>query len=208
MGYGKNMPDENTLKRLDEAQKSLLSEISPKYVYKLFKIAANDGEKVTLDCGFELCGKDISRHLDGCAEAMLMAATLSEGADRVIRHFQAVDMASAVIADALASAAIEQVCDNACEEIADRLKGSFFTWRFSPGYGDFPIQTQKKFLTLLNAEKIIGLYATESFLLVPTKSVTAIIGVSENPVEKARKGCAGCNMVKDCKFRERGERCV
>ena len=61
--------------------------------------------------------------------------------------------------DALASAAIEEVCRIADEDIKGQIDGEFLTWRFSPGYGDFPLEIQKEFLEAVNAPKRIGLYS-------------------------------------------------
>ena len=120
---------------------------------------------------------------------------------------QTQDMAKAVICDAMASAAVEQVCDYAETEIAERLSGKHFTLRFSPGYGDFPLDVQKDFLLAANAQKVIGLCVNPSGMLTPTKSVTAVIGVHDMPVEKQRHGCECCNMRERCNYRKTGGTC-
>ena len=81
------------------------------------------------------------------------------------------------------------------------------TWRFSPGYGDLPIEIQGEFLQVLDAPKRIGLYATANNILTPRKSVTAVIGLSENKISKGRRGCVICSMKDACPYRKRGEHC-
>ncbi len=68
---------------------------------------------------------------------------------------------------------------------------------------DLPISVQRVFLDVLNAQKFIGLNATENNILTPRKSVTAIIGLSENEISKGRRGCACCNMREVCQFRKK-----
>lgn len=209
MGYGKNRPDENILKILDDSEKELLKVIEPKYVYKIFDIDDIDPEEghvLLKGCEMRLEGKDIAAHLKGCRKAVLMACTISSGADRLIRIRQVRDMTEAFVMDSLASSAVEQACDLAQEEIM-KLAGKFCTWRFSCGYGDFPIETQKMFVSVLDAQKRIGLNVSNSCMLVPSKSVTAVFGISDTPLEKRRTGCECCNMKDTCNFRKKGERC-
>ncbi|MBQ8961827.1 MAG: 5-methyltetrahydrofolate--homocysteine methyltransferase [Ruminococcus sp.] len=152
-----------------------------------------------------LTGNDIRQHLDGCDRAVLLAATASAEADKLIRQASVDGMAEALAVDCLCSAAIEQICDRAEEEIFSRIEAPFRTWRFSPGYGDLPLDLQKPLLQALNAQRRIGLTVTDSLLLVPSKSVTAIIGISERELHlKGSSGCDNCNMRDRCAFSARG----
>ena len=108
----------------------------------------------------------------------------------------------------MARTAIKQVCDTAEKEIREKIsKDNFMTWRFSPGYGDLPITIQREFVRVTDAEKRIGLTVNEGGILLPRKSVTAIIGLSKEPIPKQRRGCAYCNMNKTCQFRKGGTHC-
>ena len=114
-------------------------------------------------------------------------------------------MAEALATDALCSAAIEQVCDKAEHEIFQVQKYEFRTWRFSAGYGDLPISLQKSLTEYLNAQRRIGLTVTDNFLMIPRKSVTAIIGVSDTPLKKhGTAGCSACNLRDRCNFADSG----
>ena len=72
--------------------------------------------------------------------------------------------------------------------------------RFSPGYGDFDIHHQDDILRMLDTAKKIGLTMTDSYMLTPTKSVTAIIGISDTQEKCHIKGCEACEK-KDCIYR-------
>ncbi len=207
MGYRGNAPDSAMTALLDQAEEQLLRVIEPKYVYRIFDVENIGAQGVSLkDCELFLEGKDIAVHLEGCRRAALMACTISGGADRLIRINQIRNMTLAYVMDSLASAAVEQVCNAAQQEIASQT-GGYCTWRFSCGYGDLPIESQKKFLTVLNAQKRIGVSVSDSFMMTPTKSVTAVFGISDSPLDKKRSDCESCNMKDSCKFRKTGERC-
>ena len=72
--------------------------------------------------------------------------------------------------------------------------------RFSPGYGDFDICYQEPVVRMLNCAKTIGLTLTDSFMMTPTKSVTAVIGISTQKDRCPISGCEVCTK-KDCEYR-------
>ena len=129
-----------------------------------------------------------------------MAVTISADADRLIRIAQIRDMAEAVVIDSLCSVAVEQACDRAELIIKEENPGYYQTFRFGLGYGDLPISLQGQFLHVLNAPKQIGLNVSSTDMLTPTKSVTAIIGISDTQEKCHIKGCEVCEK-KDCIYR-------
>lgn len=206
MGHRGDIP-ESLEKTVEKCEKELLAIMRPNFIFRVFDIVrGNDGIGV---CGSSLIlrGRDIRDHLEGCGRAVLMCASLGAETDRLIRTAEATDISSAFVMDAMASAAIEEVCRLADMHIKERLAECYFTWRFSPGYGDFPIDIQKDFLETLNAPKRLGLCTDENNILIPRKSVTAVSGISETPLPEKRRGCACCNIAKSCAFRKRGEHC-
>lgn len=207
MGYGSSKPDEVTLKNIEECEKALLEAIRPEYVYRVFDIENTQEGISVVGTSLVLKGNDIRFHLEGCTKAALLAATVSSGADRLIRSYAAYDMAKSVITDCLASAAIEQVCNEVDKIISESAEQKYQTWRFSPGYGDLPLEVQKDFLEVLSAGKRIGLSVLDNFMMVPTKSVTAVIGLSDKQIGKGKRGCACCNMRDRCEYRVRCEHC-
>lgn len=192
---------------MDECEERLLKEISPKFIYKYFPLSRENSTISLAGTRLELTGNDIRSHLEGCGGAVLMAATIGGGADKLIRLLQIEDMAKAVIADAFAGAAVEQICNAAENIIKSELEGKYLTWRYSPGYGDFPLDIQQKLLDVTDAPRKIGLCVMGSGLLTPVKSVTAVIGVSDDPLPHKLRGCVTCNMRESCQFRKRGLHC-
>lgn len=182
---------------MNECEKAVLEKASPKYLYT---------EK-DLPCPQLMGGKDIESLLSGCEKAIVMCATIGTEVDKLIRISQISDMARAVVMDSLASVAVEQVCNTFDKIIAEKYGDYNMTFRFSPGYGDYPIEMQKVVLQMLDAPKKIGLCTNDNYLLMPAKSVTAVMGLSKNPIERKKRGCAICNMRETCKFRRKGLHC-
>ncbi len=154
-------------------------------------------------------GKDISKLLENCQEAVLMAVTLGSGVERLLMQHEVTNMADAVIMDACASTAIENVANNFEADLREVLKaeGLFLTDRFSPGYGDLPLSVQKRFCAVLDTERKIGLSVSPSMLLIPRKSVTAVMGISKTPKPLRKRGCENCAMFRTCAFRKEGRSC-
>ena len=200
----KGEPDSTVMELLKQAEETVRNTVRPSYVYREASVEVTEGG-IKLSCmNGLLTGESIKKHLNGCERAILLAATLSAEADKLIRRTAIENMAFSLAVDCICSAAVEQVCCTAEQEIFTALNVSYRTWRFSPGYGDLPLELQSAFLTALNAQRRIGLTATDSSLLIPSKSVTAIIGVSDKPIERGAKGCAVCSMKESCAYRLSG----
>ena len=111
--------------------------------------------------------------------------------------------------DACASTAIENICNNFESDMrrAVEAEGRYLTDRFSPGYGDLPIAEQPKFFALLDMTRRIGVSLTPTTIMVPRKSVTAIMGIARTPQPHRPPDCEHCLMFRTCPFRKAGRRC-
>lgn len=94
--------------------------------------------------------------------------------------------------DALGSALAEQMADAAEAELRQWAagQGRYLTGRYSPGYGDWPITVQPLVAAALDTARRAGLCVTDSNLMTPRKSVTALLGVSDHPVRGIWRGAA------------------
>ncbi len=128
--------------------------------------------------------RSLRRHLAGCDKVLVFAATVGSDIDRLLTRLSAVSPARAVAADAAAVAAIEAWCDRLCEgwEREARTAGRETRVRFSAGYGDCPLELQIPLIAALDTPRRIGVTLTDSLLMTPTKSVTALVGIA--PSEK------------------------
>ena len=152
--------------RVSVWENRLRDSVCPLYTYKSVPVIDNG-----IDFGVFVSGNTLTRALDGCKNAYLFAVTLGSGADRVIKSASLLSALDGFVADAVASAMCEAVCDSVQSLLPQKTKN-----RVSIGYGDIDIRLQKPFLEFLRAENIT---LTDSYLMVPTKSITAIAGVKE-----------------------------
>lgn len=201
----RGVPDAATAELIDRCEPVVREKVRPAYVYREVSVVQRSDGVYLPETELLLPGEDIKSHLKDCRKAVIFAATISAEADKLIRQAAVSDMAESLAYDCLCSAAVEQVCAKAEEEIFSGYGEHYRTWRFSPGYGDLPISVQSSFLRALNAQRRIGLTATENSLLLPSKSVTAIIGIAERPPEhEGGSGCEVCNMRDRCAFSHSG----
>ncbi len=193
MGAKAINPDYMTNELMNKAESHILKLCRPAYTFT----------EINKD-STALGGEDIKRVLKNCEKVLLIAATLGIYIDKLLRKTQITDMAQAVVLDSLSSVAIEQFMDKIELELKERYCGYYFTNRFSPGYGDYPLEKQRDIVKILKTEKKIGLNLTSSLMLNPTKSVTAVIGLSEKPTQREYESCKSkcdrCNN-KSCPYR-------
>lgn len=209
LGYkpGVHVLDAAVEKQIAQASAAVLAAVAVRATSAVFPL---EGEKGLLNGTDLLAGKDIFAHLRGCHAAVLVALTLGDEIERQIRAAQAQSTLYATIMDCCASVAVEQYCDLYETKLREQYtkQGKFLTGRYSPGYGDFPIEKQKVMARLLDTRRRIGLGVTPSCILTPRKSVTAVLGVSDRPVTGRLAGCNHCVLREKCSYRKEGTTCV
>ena len=162
-------------------------------------------------CDLILEGNSIAEHLRGACKVALMACTLGAVSEREMRKHEAISVADGVMFGACCSALVEAAA-NITEDLVVRFakdKGMSTNWRFSPGYGDLPLNAQPAFLRALDASRRLGISVTSTNMLVPVKSVTAVLGLFDEPDNggEARDACAVCRLRDGCELRKRGITC-
>ena len=209
LGYKGQDIDENLINTIEECREEIKKIIRPRVVYSYNNIKSSDDGVEVINTNLILKGKDIKEHLKNSTECVLMAVTLGNEVEKRTRLYEKTNLTKALILDACATTAVEEVCDiveNSVKEKAT-LSGMDITFRYSPGYGDLPLDVQNSFLRTLDAGKKIGLTVSENNLLFPRKSVTAIIGIVNSGIEKKKKSCKECSNYENCSFRREGESC-
>ena len=169
-------------KEADEAVLSLLNEciseaegaFSYRVCYRVLDARCDGG---VCDLGLvSFKSKKLSETLCGCDRAIVFAATVGVGIDRLISRYTKVSPSKALMLQAVGAQQIEALCDKFCGDIEAEY-GVALTHRFSPGYGDLSLEAQRDIFSLLDCERKIGLTLGESLVMSPTKSVTAIVGM-------------------------------
>ena len=196
MGNGKSDIKEEILSEVISVCEMLKSSVSPQYVYRIFPITVKE-DTVQID-NISFASSRLAKHLKDCKEAAIRAATLGIQADNAIRRSAILGTVNVSAAQAAGTAMIEQVADYATDAI-EKESGLKAIPRFSPGYADWHLSAQRDMLNLCDAQRRIGITLTDSLMMVPTKSVTAIIGLNNKGCTK-KTNCSQCDK-KDCDYR-------
>lgn len=163
--------------RLADVERTILAAARPAVLWRLVPIRwADDG---SYDVGpLHLASIRLRRELDGCRHAFLFCATLGAEVDARMRRYGVTSAADLALAQAAASVLIESHCDACMERMAadSAVAGERLRMRFAPGYGDLPLAVQRALLDALDAPRHLGVTLTDALMMVPTKSVSAIIG--------------------------------
>jgi hypothetical protein len=209
LGYKNQVLNDSTKQVIQDCIEETRGLVRENYVYKYFDIKKDNNSIVLSNSNIKLIGLDIYEHLKDSVRCALMAVTIGSDIDFKIRYYEKIDLTKAIIMDACATAAVESLCDEVEGKIKEKALEKYLqiTYRYSPGYGDLPIELQPSILDVLEAQKKIGLTVSDSFILLPRKSVTAIIGIQEDHINSLQPGCRNCNNYKYCDFRKEENYC-
>lgn len=200
LGYGPHAPEENVLRRIESIYIEVMESLAPRACVGLFPVTVTEE---TVDFGtFSANSVQLSKNLSGCKSVVAFVATIGAETDRIIEKYNRISPASAVVAQAVGTAAVEQWCDDLVLEIAQSMQKEkkYLRPRFSPGYGDFSLTCQIDLLKLLDASRKIGVSLTDACQMVPIKSVSAVAGISETDEACSLSGCELCEKRKECLF--------
>ncbi len=203
LGYGKSMPDPEVRQAVEDCLAFLVPEVETRQVHRAFPVHTA-GENVLEIEGMRIHSRALAKNLAGCSAVCMMAATIGFAPDRhAARAAAAGKVSRSLIFLAAGTALIENWCDEVTEMIRAEFsqKGLYPRPRFSPGYGDFALDHQREIMQILRVQKTIGVTLTESLLMMPSKSVTALIGLSDQDDECAVSGCESCGKAETCRFR-------
>ncbi len=210
LGYrGQELTDELE-GRIEAVVAHCLDVARPRGGLAAFRVGERTDEAIGLmGCTLRLTGHDIVTHLADATEVTLLAVTLGADVDRELRRLSLIDPLDQVIFDAAATALVERAADAANAHVrayaADQ--GAYTSWRFSPGYGDLPLSVQGELLAALDATRQLGITLTPTDLMVPTKSVTAVVGLHATPQPGLESSCSVCNLAEFCTLRQTGRTC-
>ncbi len=198
MGLGATKPD-GALEAL--TQKSISDFISAagyKACYSVVPITVSD---VGVDFGaFYAESKSLAKNLKDCGKAVLFVATAGAKTELQRKRAAVTSPSQALVLDAVGTAAVESFCDKLCDGWADEFEGCFLRPRFSPGYGDLSLNMQKPLLSFLDSSRKAGIVLTDSLLMIPQKSVSAIVGIGKAGCTMKNHDCTLCDKS-DCEFR-------
>ena len=176
MRAGGVRPDATLAARLEALAREVTAAARPAAHWRLEPVVRRAGGTLTVG-SVEFGSADLARALDGCRHAFLLVATLGTGVDALLRRVSVTSAADALIVQGLAASLLESYLDDCEQKMSGEIAGETLRRRFSPGYGDLPLAVQRPLLAALDASRRVGVSLTDSLMMVPSKSVTAVIGI-------------------------------
>lgn len=194
LGYKKQIISDEVEQLISDCNDELLSVVQAKCCYLLCDLEI-DGANVKVG-QYQVESSKLAKNLRDCKQAYIFVATIGQGLDRLVNRYNRLQPSKAVIIDALGSAYVEEVCDYICYQF-EVMTNSNTKPRFSPGYGDLKLATNRQLLAILDTSRKIGVSIDEGDLMFPVKSVSAIVGISEKEKLSEQK-CTNCSS--ECEY--------
>lgn len=204
--------------RIESAVARCEGELSPRWVWAVYPVAAGEGRDhrsfEVVGTRLVLAGDSMASYLRGASCVALLACTLGPRSEASLRELGATDPLAQLVYDAACADLVEQGAERAEAEVVAEAgaRGLAAGMRYGPGYGDLSLAVQPVLLDVLQAPRRLGLVSTADHLLIPSKSVTAVMGLYPHsdggaPAGRELLGCEACSLRDGCQIKGRGLRC-
>lgn len=181
--------------------------VEPVILYDLFPVEEVRSGEVVLK-GVRLRSRGLAKLWAQAHEIALILCTIGPALDeQVSAYFVASDPLRGLVLDAIGTAALEELAEEACHLIADVAKGR--GWEasapLSPGNLDWRLEEQRVFFGLLPAEET-GLRLKDSYQMTPLKSLSLAMGLGEEVLPAiGEPPCTYCSLGRRCRYRREKE---
>ncbi len=147
-------------------------------------------------------GRTLKKMLVGSEDYVFLMATSGPGPETLARELmERGEFLEGYIADMVASALVESVVNQVQDHIKQLASqsGLKITNRYSPGYCKWDVSEQQKLFKLF-PENGCGITLSDSSLMTPIKSISAILGIGSSVVYQEYT-CQICSL-KECLYRK------
>ena len=181
--------------------------VAPAVVYEVYPVEEVSQQRLVLRNGRSFQAGRILDQLASASEIAVLIGTVGQRLEKqASRYFDQGHPAKGVVLDSIGSAAVEELLESAChviEELA-AAKEMQTSSPFSPGYLDWPLDQQVVIFDLLPADAI-GVTLTESLLMIPRKSLSAVVALGNGSKVESRSTCEICSIGATCRYRHPAE---
>ena len=205
LGYDADTVPEPVLETIIFILEELQNKARLQSGYKIFsprKVKLN-GDSFIIDNRTFSCGKIIYSSLKNSESIAFLVSSIGNEIEEWSKHFMDNgEMLKGYLLDKVASELVEQLADKTELLLEDELKEIELkaTNRYSPGYCGWSVADQQNLFSLL-PERFCGVSVNSDSMMMPIKSVSAVIGVGKN-IEKKNYQCSICE-IDFCYKRER-----
>jgi len=177
--------------------------IQPAYIFKFKEIRAVSDSLVCLEETTTLNSKTLSYVLADSIGVLIFLVTIGKRLeDEAFSLSEGGDLLKGYLLDTIGSEAVEGVGCRLDDDVEKIVKGNGYraSLRYSPGYCDWDIKEQKDIFQAIDSSSI-GVELTESCLMIPRKSISGIIGISENKGRRRPSPCVVCEKRHNCSYK-------
>lgn len=201
--------DELSEQKIDTILDEMVNEFHPRHIHGVYDVSVSGNKVEFLGTSLVIESKDLSGLLSESEKCIIIATTLGIEIERKLKYLSANDLELGILYDAISAGYIEGYLDEVNRGLKEQFnkEGYHLTMRYSPGYGDVELKHQKGIIDILHAYKRIGLTINDSHLMIPRKSITAIIGLQSSPILKKINKCESCSLKNECKLLKGGRPC-
>lgn len=199
MGYGNRVPDNAVLEIIESLTIKLMQACKARAGYRIVECKHNDSSNIVCDGTIFHTGNIIASAMERATMLAIFTVTLGKAYKEWMEEIRGeADIVREFVGDSIASV----FTDGVTEELISILRakcaaeGLRITNNYSPGYCNWQLEEQRLLFSLL-PEGVSGITLTESFVMLPTKSVSGIIGIGKDVTRKPY-GCAVCTMRERC----------
>ena len=159
--------------------------------------------ELLLDGAASFSGELISQHLSTASEIVAVLCTIGPELEAHASEVLAQDPAFGLALDGVGSAAVEILAQSICREVDShaRSAGQQTTIPLSPGMMGWPLEEGQAQLFSLWRDEALDIRLTESFMMVPSKSVSMLIGIGAD-VQQVGRPCDYCSERETCRYQD------
>lgn len=178
-GRKSRKPSHSVQIKIEKLEVKLKELINPRLSYRVVKVESTNNEFVHIQGGPSFKSLKLSKTLNNCSEIIYFIATVGSSIEKELARLMGKNrLSDAYILDSMGSVAVENMVEEFHQDMKARYKseGREVTFRFSPGYPDWPIVEQKKLFSSFDS-LLTGVELTDSCLMQPRKSISGVFGV-------------------------------
>jgi hypothetical protein len=175
--------------------------LQPMLLYERLAAQSFKHETMKLANGGSLRGRLIAQHLAPAEEVIIILSTVGFPLEERSAELVKTDPVGGLAMEGVGSAGVEALANAACNYFEKEAlkRGKSTTIPLSPGMEGWPVdQGQTEIFSLIDS-KAIGITLTPSYLMLPRKSLSMVIGIGEDILVKGTT-CDYCSMKETCRY--------